>query len=234
VLVTSPAWEDRSVVAANLAVALAQAGHSTVLVGADLRWGRVHELFSVENRGGLTRMLSRRTSAPPTARATAVRGLRVVPAGGSSPDPAALVQRPAWHTAISQLRRQADMVVIEAPPLLASADVEVLAEVADLILLVVDARRSTRAQLRTAARELDPLRGKLIGCVLDSTGRRQLLPRPPRPPEPLANGRSAPLPRREYESTRNQPAGAPSPAGGNGHVPASSGAALGDTRGDDQ
>lgn len=233
-LITSPAWEDKSIVAANLAVALAQAGHSTILVCGDLRWGRAHELFSVDNRGGLTRMLSRRTSAPPATRATSVRGLRVVPAGSSCQDPAALLQRPAWHTVVGQLRRQADVVVIEAPPLLASADVGVLAESAEMMLLVVDARRSTRAQLRTAAAELDEVRGKVIGCVLDNTGHRQRLPRPPGQPAPSGNGRAAArLPEQEYAAAGDRQAGSPG-AGGNGQIPASSGAALGDTRGDDQ
>lgn len=239
VLVTSPGWEDKSVVAANLAVALAQAGHSTILVCGDLRWGHAHELLGVENRGGLTRMLSRRSGVPPVVKPTSVRGLRVVPPGSPAEDPAALLQRPAWHTVIGQLRRQADLVVIEAPPLLTTPDASVLAEVTEMVLLVVDARGSTRAQLRTAARELEPDRGKLIGCVLDNTGHRQWLPRPPRHPEVPVNGRAAaPLPRHEYapsgaERISTEAASTPS-AGGNGRVPASFGVTLGDTRGDDQ
>lgn len=230
VLVTSPAWEAKSVVAANLAVALAQAGHSTILVCGDLRWGRAHELFSVDNRGGLTRMLSRRTSAVTAGRSTAIRGLRVVPPGQSCEDPAALVQRPSWHTVLSQLRRQADIVVIEAPPLLASPDVGVLADVTEMLLVVVDARRSTRAQVRSAAREIEPVRGKLVGCVLDNVGRRQPLPRPRGRPHPSINGYSpGPLPRRQYPAADSERAEAAKP-GGNGRIPASSGAALGDTR----
>ena len=49
VLVTSPGWEDKSTVAANLAAAIAQSGRNVVLVCADLRWGRAHKLFAPGN-----------------------------------------------------------------------------------------------------------------------------------------------------------------------------------------
>ena len=236
ILITSPAWEPKSVVAANLAVALAQSGHRTVLVCADLSWGRAHELFSPQNRGALTRLLGRRASPVTALRSTSVPGLRLVPPDGLALDPAAGPRRPTWGTVLGQLRRQADVVVIDAPPLLASAEAGVLAEIAELMLLVVDARQTTRAQVRSAMRELEHTRGKLIGCVLDNVGTRQPLPRPRARPQPAANGHSAePLPR-HYAAADGLHAESPG-SGGNGRRLVRSGAAppaSGQTRGDDQ
>lgn len=175
-LVTSPGWEDKGAVAANLAVALAQSGRDTILVCADLRWGRVHELFGLTNQGGLTSLLDRRTSPLSVLRATGIPGLRLLPAGLLPPDPAASLQRPASRTVLGEFRRQADFVIIDAPPLLASPDTGPLADLAEMILLVLDARSSARAQVRAAMRELEGVRPKLVGSVLANVGRRRRLP----------------------------------------------------------
>ena len=115
---------------------------------ADLRWGRAHELFGPGNGYGLSGLLEGRTSLVGALQATEVPGLRLLPPGVIPADPAALLQRPAWHTALRDIRRQADVVVIEAPPMLVSPDAGLLADLAEMVLVVADARRSTRVQLR--------------------------------------------------------------------------------------
>jgi polysaccharide biosynthesis transport protein len=165
-LVTSPGWEDRSAVAANLAAALTQSFRCVVLVCADPRWGRAQELFDLGDS-------DRQLTAVEPLQATGVPGLQVLPPGVIRTDP--LLEEPAWHTALSDIRGHADLIVIEAPPMLASADISPLTDLAEMILIVADARRSTRAQLEAAMREVGHVRGKLIGCVLDNVGRRRFL-----------------------------------------------------------
>jgi non-specific protein-tyrosine kinase len=104
----------------------------------------------------------------------------LLPPGAVLPDSAALLQRHAWLTVLNEISRQADVLVIEAPPLLASSDALLLVDGAEMILLIVDARASTRAQVRAAVRELERERVRLAGCVLVSVGRRRRL-RPDRP-----------------------------------------------------
>jgi capsular exopolysaccharide synthesis family protein len=175
-LVTSPAWEDRGTVAANLAAALAQAGHSTVLVCTDMRWGSAHLVVGTWDDGhGLTELLERRTDLASALQATRVPRLQLLPPGAVPPDPAALLQQPALRAVLNKIRDQADVTVIEAPPLLASPDARSLADTADMTLLVADARASTRAQVRAAARDLQQDRIRLAGCVLVNAGRRRRL-----------------------------------------------------------
>jgi polysaccharide biosynthesis transport protein len=175
-LVTSPGPEDKSTVAANLAAALAQSGRNVVLICADLRWGRAHELFGTPRGEGLAGFLAGRTSLMHAFQATAVPGLRVLPPGAVPADPGALLQRPAMRTAVSGARRHADVVVIEAPPMLVSPDAGLLAEAAEMAIVVADSRRSTRTQVHVAMREGEQVRGILAGCVLDNAGRRRHLP----------------------------------------------------------
>jgi polysaccharide biosynthesis transport protein len=175
-IVTSPAWEDRGTVAANLAAALAQAGHKTVLVCADVRWGCAHLVAGAWNDGyGLTGLLEQLTDLAGALEATSVPQLRLLPPGALPPDPAALLQQAALRTVLREIRSEADVIVIEAPPLLASPDMRSLADTEQLTMLIADARSSTRAQVRAAARDLQQDRTRLDGCVLVNVGRRRRL-----------------------------------------------------------
>ncbi len=185
VLVTSPGWEDKSTVAVNLAAAIAQSGRCVVLVCADLRWGRAHKLFAPGNGSGLSGLLEDRTNLEEALQATEVPGLRLLPPGAAPADPAALLGRFAWRMALGDMQMLADVVVIEAPPVLTGADVQPLANLAEMILMVADAKRTTRAQLRATVREVQRMRGNLAGCVLDNVGTRRRL-RSSRP-EPVAD-----------------------------------------------
>jgi succinoglycan biosynthesis transport protein ExoP len=180
-LVTSAAWERKSMVAANLAVALAQSGRRTVLVCADLRWGSAHRLLGVPGNEGLTTVLDRRTDLASVLRAPGIPGLRVLPPGPLPADPAEVLQRPALRTVLGELRDRSGFVIIDAPPLLATPDTTPLAHLAEMILLVSDARKSTRGHLEAAMREAGGVAGKLIGVALYNVGHRRWLRKRPAP-----------------------------------------------------
>jgi succinoglycan biosynthesis transport protein ExoP len=179
-LVSSPAWEDRGTVAANLAAALALSGRGTLLVCADMRWGCAHLVVGTGDGPGLSGLLAGRTDLAGALQPTKVPGLALLPPGALPADPAALLQQPALFSVLKEIHEQADLVVIEAPPLLASPDSWLLASTADLILLVADARVSTRAQVRAAALQLTRMRAKRAGYVVVNVGRRRRL-QPGRP-----------------------------------------------------
>jgi tyrosine-protein kinase len=173
---TSPSREDKTTVAANLAAALALSGRRVVLVGADLRWGRTHALFGLDTRLGLANVVNGDAKLADALRSTEVSGLQVLPGGQASFDPSSVLQSTAFRNVLDELRSEADFVVIDAPPVLAGADTAALAELGAMILLVTDARASTRAEVRTATRELAQVHDDVIGCVLDNVGRAR---RPP-------------------------------------------------------
>jgi succinoglycan biosynthesis transport protein ExoP len=170
-LATSPSREDKTTVAANLAAALALSGRRVVLVGADLRWGRTHALFGLDNRPGLANVVNGDAKLADALRWTEVSGLQVLPGGQADFDPSSVLQSTAFRNLLDELRSEADFVVIDAPPVLAGADTAALAELGAMILLVTDARASTRAEVRTATRELAHVHDEVIGCVLDNIGR---------------------------------------------------------------
>jgi Mrp family chromosome partitioning ATPase/capsular polysaccharide biosynthesis protein len=185
-LVASAAGRDRSGVAANLAITLAQAGRRVVLVCADLRDSRTQELFGVAGESGLSDRVGPGpgTAVPLPIRRTGVPGLRLVPAGPAPADPGAVLQAPALPTLLRELTISADLVVVEGPPLLAAAEATVLVDLVDMVLVCGDFRRVTRAQVRAAISRIEPARHKLIGCVLDNVGLRTHLWRRSAQPAP--------------------------------------------------
>src|SRR5205807_1270579 len=82
---------------------------------------------------------------------------------------------PTLRTVLGDIRSQADFVVIDAPPLLASPDITPLAHLAEMVLFVGDARKTTRAHAQAAVREAGEAADKLVGCVLYNVGRRRWL-----------------------------------------------------------
>lgn len=165
VLVTSPtAAEDRATVAANLAVVTASAGRTVVALDADLRRPALHTLFGVANDRGLAQALA--GDGAPALLATAVPTLRILPAGPTPADPASLLDGPATARLLDDLRAEADVVIVCAPPVLAVADAAVLAPLVDGVVLVVASGRSRRDDARAAREALDRVGARVLGVVL--------------------------------------------------------------------
>jgi succinoglycan biosynthesis transport protein ExoP len=180
-LVTSPGSEDKTTIGANLAAALAMSGRKVVLVCADPRWGNADALFGLDGGLGLTSLVQGDANLADALRGTEVPGLQLLPSGPASVDTASVSQSTAFQKLLRELQSEADFVVIDAPPVLASADTAALAELGAMILLVADARASTRAGVRAASNELGHVRDCLIGCVLDRAGQAWRLHEPSKP-----------------------------------------------------
>lgn len=176
VLVTMPAGQAVTTVAVNLAAAIAQSRRRVVLLCANLRQPQAHRYFDQENQVGLPDVVGGHLQLTQTLFTTDVGELFLLPAGTPAEDPGAVLQSPGLRRMLDELRGLTDFIIIDAPPVSAGADAAVLADLADVVLLVADSRRTTRAQMRQAARQLSRSGEKLVGCVLDNVGWRRRVP----------------------------------------------------------
>jgi capsular exopolysaccharide synthesis family protein len=161
-LVTSAsADEGKSTTLANLAVAFAQAGQRVVIVDSDLRRPSLHTIFGVANERGLTTMLLE-DDAPAPLVETSVPGLRLLASGPIPPNPSELLGSKRVEQAIERLRADADLLLFDAPPVLAVSDAAVLSRRVDAAMLIVSAGRTGRAPARGRAHERDRRRGGLL------------------------------------------------------------------------
>lgn len=178
-LVTSPAGEVQTTVSANVAITLAMTGRRVILVHADMRRPLDHASFGVDHGPGLTDVLEGRADLASALTQPETPGLQIISAGVLVGDIGTALHSARLGEIVQRLSAAADIVVIDAPAALAGSDIATMVDVVDMVLLVGDARRTTRAQVRAASARLAHVRQKLIGCVLVNYGRRSRIVTPP-------------------------------------------------------
>jgi capsular exopolysaccharide synthesis family protein len=165
-LVTSAAPEEgKSTTLANLAVTLAQGGRSTILVDCDLRRPRQHEIFGLPIAPGLSNAILDKVDAP-ALQPTGVEGLALLPAGDLPPSPADLLGARRMEALIANLKSRADLVLFDAPPIIAVTDAALLASKLDGVLLVVSAGHTRREHAQRAKALLEKIHVRIVGTVL--------------------------------------------------------------------
>jgi polysaccharide biosynthesis transport protein len=161
--------EGKSVICANLAVVMAQADRSVLLVDADLRMPGAHKIFDVPNTVGLTTLLrpDAGMNFDNVVQATEQANLRILTTGPLPANPAELLGSQRMRALLETLTTAADLVVIDSPPLEAVADAAVLSSFVDGTLLVVDASRGRRRVVRNACEALARAGANVLGVVLN-------------------------------------------------------------------
>ncbi|MDR7555335.1 MAG: polysaccharide biosynthesis tyrosine autokinase [Armatimonadota bacterium] len=168
-LVTAAAAEEgKSTIAANLAVALAIGGRRTWIVEADLRKPTLAWAFQPAGTRGLTDVLVEGTAPEQALAPTQVENLSFLPPGTLPPDPAELLGSQRMRAFLAHARKQADAVVIDAPPVLPVSDAVALAPHVDAALLVVDLERTPREAARRAADQLRAVGARVAGVVVNN------------------------------------------------------------------
>lgn len=163
-VISPESGDGKTYTTANLAVALAQLGGGrTLLVDADLRNPRQHEVFGLSNRAGISGILSGRSDSQVIVQVPGVPSLFVLPVGTTPPNPLELVERPAFGLLMRELTSKFDHVVVDTPAAMRGADASVIASRCGAALLV--ARRNAS---RVAA--LQDLMGSFAGSSVRMAG----------------------------------------------------------------
>ena len=168
--ISSPdAEEGRSFIAANLAVVFSQLGERTLLLDADLRQPRQHELFKLGNRPGLSAVLSGRLGLDEgIVKIPGLMGLSVLPAGAIPPNPQELLNRPAFIEMLGQLQQRFDVILVDTSRAAASADAVNVASRVGASILVARKDMSIAARLKRVAVDLQHSGVQVIGTVLNN------------------------------------------------------------------
>ncbi|MGH2571965.1 MAG: hypothetical protein ACRDGU_00475 [Actinomycetota bacterium] len=171
ILVTSPGPSDgKTTVVANLANSLAHVGKSVLVVSCDFRHPRIHDLFGIPNNGGLGAALASgdgQLILNGHIRQTPIPGVRVITSGSPREHPAELLSSVRMRDALAQARREADIVLVDTAPVLASADATHLFPLVDAVLVVARAKRTTAELAERTSELLKRLRAPVIGVALN-------------------------------------------------------------------
>jgi capsular exopolysaccharide synthesis family protein len=165
-VITSPAPEEgKSTTLANLAVTFAQSGRKTLMVDCDLRHPSQHTIWGVAQQPGLTDMVLEGLKKPPLVD-VGVENLSLLTSGTLPPNPADLLGSQRMDAIIKQLKGEADVVLFDAPPVIAVTDATLLATKLDGVLLVFRAGGTRRDHAERAKELLERVNIRLVGAVL--------------------------------------------------------------------
>jgi len=159
--------DGRSFLAANLAVVFSQQHRRTLLIDADMRAPRQHQLFGLENRAGLSAVLAGRSGHDAIQRVPALVDLSVLTAGAFPPNPSELLGRPAFGQLLRELAVTYDVILIDTPASDECSDAQLVASRAGAAFLVAHQNHSHVKKLRDLLGLLTDARVHVVGTVLN-------------------------------------------------------------------
>lgn len=172
VLTSVSPGEGKTTVATNLAIALAEINHRTLLIDADLRKPRIHELFELDVQRGLADVLNQRGELREgdlegLVYESPVENLYVLPAGQATHASSSLLYSDRMVALLERMEREFDMLIIDTPPVGSLPDARILGRMADGVVFVVKAGQTTRDALLAARQRLASDGTRVLGAVLN-------------------------------------------------------------------
>ena len=166
-VISPDAGDGKTYCAANLAVTLAQLGGRTLLVDADMRGPRVHEVFGLSNRAGLSSILSGRADSHVIQQVPGVPSLFILPVGTTPPNPLELVERPAFGLLMRELATKFDHVIVDTPAARYGADAAVISARCGNALIIARRNASRVAALQEMVASFSGSPARLAGVVMN-------------------------------------------------------------------
>jgi polysaccharide biosynthesis transport protein len=162
--------DGKTSVVSNIAIAAAAIGKKVLLVDADLRRPRLHDLFGLKNEAGLADLL--RSDGdwarwPTLTQRTKMTGLSVITAGEPRQGAGILFYAPGFPKLLTKWREEYDLVLLDSPPALPITDARVMGFLADGVVLVTRAGQTTRDELLAIQERFEEDRIPLVGCILN-------------------------------------------------------------------
>lgn len=161
------AGEGKSTVAGNLAVSLGRAGHTVLLVDADLRRPSIDKFVGIDSAVGLTNVLIGQLDFDEAVHTWSAVGIDVLPVGPIPPNPAEMLESTAMAQLLEKCRQDYEFVIVDTAPLVPVADTSALASAVAGFVIVARVGAVTTAQFSTALNNLSQVGARVLGVVLN-------------------------------------------------------------------
>jgi succinoglycan biosynthesis transport protein ExoP len=174
ILITSAGHgEGKSSTVSNLGIALAEINQKVLVIDADLRKPRLHDIFNLPNTWGLSDLLREKSSLADCplealARKTEIDNLYVLPSGPGTVSITNLLYSSRMADLVKRVHLDFDITIIDTPPMSYLSDARVLGQLADAAILVIRAAKTTRDEARAAKQRLVDDGIRVLGTILNA------------------------------------------------------------------
>jgi capsular exopolysaccharide synthesis family protein len=167
VVTSSGPGEGKSTVMSNLAITMAESGKKVILVDCDLRKPSIHKKIGITNSIGLTNILVQGAKKQECIFNSTVNNLFILTSGPVPPNPAELLGTKKMLNFIEELKSEFDLILIDAPPVLAVTDAQILSSIADGVIFVAAYGEAQKSALVDAKHMIDKVGGNILGIVFN-------------------------------------------------------------------
>lgn len=174
ILITSSiSGEGKSFVSANLASTFANGNDKVLLIDCDLRRGRQQKLFGIitNSKLGLSNLLiddNWEKNLDEYINQTEVPNLDILPTGSIPPNPTVLLESKKIEKVMEELKKKYDLIILDTPPVIGITDTLVLSRLADTVLIVARAKKTTPEMLENTKEALENVNASIAGVILNS------------------------------------------------------------------
>jgi capsular exopolysaccharide synthesis family protein len=171
ILVTSTEpGEGKTTTTLNLAFSLCELDSRVLVIDADMRRPTTHKLFGVDQYLGLSTCLMRDVNASKLIQRLDKPNLSLLPGGPIPANPASLISSARMKSLLDDLSKDYDFILIDSPPVGSVTDSAILSTMVDGVLLVVQAGKSGRDEVRRVKYDLMSVGARILGVVLNKAG----------------------------------------------------------------
>ncbi|MEW5802924.1 MAG: polysaccharide biosynthesis tyrosine autokinase [bacterium] len=160
--------EGKTITSVNLALTMAQVGAKVVIIDADMRKPRLHQVLKVKNDKGLSSLLVGRCQIEEVIQKGPVQNLMVITSGHRPPNPSELLVSPHLEKILNDLKSRYDMIIIDSPPIVAVTDSVIISRLVDGIALVIHGGATNRDIIKQGRNLLQKANAHLLGAVINN------------------------------------------------------------------
>ena len=174
IIINSPIPEDgKSTTSANIAIAIAKTGSKVLLIDCDLRKGRIHNFFHINNKPGISDSLSGIVNEKEVIQSTPYENLHVIAMGTIPPNPTELLGSSKMEEIILKFENNYNYIIIDTPPVNVVPDVLSLTKLSDGIVIVVCERVTSHPDIVKALNKYRLADAEVLGFVINEISRKQ-------------------------------------------------------------